>query len=525
MLIRYFLLAVFVLATSGCAYLGNAVKQAGYQSKMKFSPTQGVYKHMLETENFFVFGKVKHEAAINGDPLAVVVLSDLRRKNEVVEVCNFARIDSYYGLNLPAGEYRLLVVSDLNRDGFYDESEVIGGRILILDIREQPDKVLGSFDIDLKRTFVRQSGELFRLQVRKPGEMTESLFYPRGSIRPLDDEIFSQKMSSLGMYEPAAFIEEAPMMFYAMEEDVGYKIPVIFVHGIDGSPRDFEEIIAHLDRTIYKPWFFYYPSGVELSRVSALFYRIFLSGEVIPLKHTPAVIVAHSMGGVVARDALNRLKGTEREVKVKRLVTIAAPMAGHPDAKISRKGPLQIPSWRDLAPDSDFMRSLRRRKLAGDLEYHLIFSYSNSHSLKFDENSDSVVPLSSQLCSEAQNEAKAQTGFNDTHTGILKNPDAVRLVTKIIKGVQPPYPEDHLKELQRGGYHVDLGADFSPMEIYIIRTMGHWLDALATGAIAPFHPVQTQFIRVSRGKKVPENEAETAWLKFVKKYPDRRGLK
>jgi len=110
-------------------------------------------------------------------------------------------------------------------------------------------------------------------------------------------------MATLGMYESAAFLELAPMLFYALEEDIGYKIPVIFVHGINGSPREFAEIVKHLDRRLYRPWFFYYPSGNDLGQLSEFFYNIFLSGKVIPLYQTPTVIVAHSMGGVIVRDA------------------------------------------------------------------------------------------------------------------------------------------------------------------------------------------------------------------------------
>ena len=300
---------------------------------------------------------------------------------------------------------------------------------------------------------------------------------------------------------------------------------MVFVHGIDGSVRDFEEIVSHLDRTLYRPWFFYYPSGDDLGRLSEMFYTIFLSGKVIPLGDTPMVIVAHSMGGLVVRDAMNRYTGREGEAKTRRLVTIASPMAGHPDARLGATGPVVIPSWRDLAPESDFMRRLRRKPLPNGLEYHLIYAYGNSRSIKLGENSDGVVPLSSQLCSEAQSEATAQLGFNDTHVGILKNPDAIRRIVKIIDEVRPLFPEDHLKEILKGGYRVELGKDYTPLEKYFIRTFGHWMDALASGIVSPFHPAQVHFVQVCRGEKSPEITIEAAWLKFNKDYPDRTSLK
>jgi len=230
-------------------------------------------------------------------------------------VSHFSQNNSFYGLNLPAGHYQLLVVSDLNNDGYYDTSEVAGGRVVTLDLQTIPAKVLSDFPIDLDTPFILSSAITFHLEARKTAALAESLFFPKGSIRGLDDEIFSRKMVTLGMYKPAAFLEEAPMMFYALEEDLGYKVPVVFVHGIDGSARDFADIVAQLDRSRYRPWFFFYPSGNDLGQLSEMFYNIFLSGKTVTLGNMPMIIVAHSMGGLVARDALNRQSGKEGETK------------------------------------------------------------------------------------------------------------------------------------------------------------------------------------------------------------------
>jgi hypothetical protein len=152
---------------------------------------------------------------------------------------------------------------------------------------------------------------------------------------------------------------------------------------------------------------------------------------------------------------MNRCTGRKGETGTKRLITIASPMAGHPDAKIGAKGPVAVPSWRDPAPECVFMRRLRRKTLPSGLEYHLIYAYGNPSVLRLGENSDGVVPLSSQLCPGAQEESTSQCVFNDSHAGILRNPDAVRRIIKIIEEVRPPFPEDHLKELSKGGYTVD----------------------------------------------------------------------
>jgi hypothetical protein len=526
MAMRILLLFIsLAMGTAGCTYLGSAVRQAYYCAEQKHSPTQRVYKHMLDAENYFVFGKIRNGVDLNKEAIAVVALSNLYQKSEIVDISHFTRIDSYFGLNLPAGDYQLLVVSDLNRDGFYDGTEVVGGRFLSLGGKELTEKVIGGVDMDLSIPFHPSSGASFRLPVRKFAELEKSLFFPKGSIRSLDDEIFSRKMAVLGMYEPAAFLEEAPMMFYALEEYSGYKVPVVFVHGIDGSARDFKDMVSHLDRTLYQPWFFYYPSGNDLGQLSEMFYNIFLSGKVIPFGNMPLVIVAHSMGGLVVREAMNRCTGREGETTTKRLITIASPMAGHPDARMGAEGPVAVPSWRDLAPESDFISGLRRRKLPKGLEYHLIYAYGNSGVIRLGENSDGVVPLSSQLCSEAQNESTAQYGFNDTHEGILRDPDAIRRIIKIIEEVRPPYPDDQLKELLKGGYKVKLGKDYSPLGKYWIRTVGYWMEALDSGAIKPVCPAQEHFVQVCRGTESPESNIEKDWLRFTKEYPDRSGLK
>ena len=323
------LFPILIAGLSGCSYLQTASKQAYYAAHQIGAPQQRIYKHLLDRDTFFVFGRIQHAPTQPDSTVAVVAISDRFRSGEVVDVNHTSRADSFYGLNLPAGDYRLLTVSDLNRDGWYDETESLGERTLSLTLAQVPEKVLGGQDID-RRTGVAPTRSPFRIAAVKPEATVESVIYPKGTIRSLNDEIFSRPMATLGLYEPAVFMERAPMMFYALEEDLGYKVPVVFVHGIDGSPRDFAAIVARLDRARYRPWFFYYPSGQSLSQVSEMFYRLFLSGSVIPLEDMPMAIVAHSMGGLVVRDALSRCTGSKRETRVSKLVTIASPLAGHP---------------------------------------------------------------------------------------------------------------------------------------------------------------------------------------------------
>ncbi len=523
--LQIILILTLLFSQVGCSYLDSTMKQAGFSMRFSEKPSQKLYKHMLTSEKFFVFGKIENGTGLNPHALAIVALSNLHQEQEVVDISHCPRLNSFYGLNLPAGRYQLAVLSDLNRDGIYDEHEVVGGRQLDLDPQTIPGKVVGEYHIDLEKPFPPPlPRHEFRLPVKKIEPLEESIFYPQGSIRSLDDPLFSPQMARLGMYEPAAFMEEAPMMFYALEEDLGYKVPVVFVHGIDGSARDFAGIVARLDRHRYRPWFFYYPSGNSLEQLGEMFYKIFLSGKTIALGRMEMVIVAHSMGGLVVREALNRLSGSDRENRTARLITLASPLGGHPAAAMASKGPVVIPSWRDVDPESSFMRNLRRQKLPTDLEYHLFYAFGNEQTIRLGENSDGVVPLSSQLCREAQEESTIQFGFNATHTGILVDPEVIGRVLSIIESVRAPFPEEHMTELFKGGYEVPLVGDYSPIGRYCIRHIGRWLEALESGRISPIDELQEHFLKVIHGSASANTPVEKDWLQFIKEYPQRTGL-
>jgi triacylglycerol esterase/lipase EstA (alpha/beta hydrolase family) len=137
------------------------------------------------------------------------------------------------------------------------------------------------------------------------------------------------------MYEPAAFLERAPTMFYSLEEYLRYKVPVIFVNGIGGTVREFIPIIQQMDRDRYVPWFFYYPSGSGLGQLAENFHRLFLSGKLFPKTEMPIIIIAHSLGGVVVRESLNLIHEKNTENRVALLITIASPLGGHPAAASS----------------------------------------------------------------------------------------------------------------------------------------------------------------------------------------------
>jgi hypothetical protein len=309
-------------------------------------------------------------------------------------------------------------------------------------------------------------------------------------------------------------------MFYALEED-SYRIPVVFVHGIGGSPKDFADIVPRLDDKRFKAWFFYYPTGSDLEKMAEIFYSIYVSGRAVPTSTKPMVIVAHSMGGLVARQALNKYRGAAQEAPVALFISIATPFGGHPGAAMGEKrAPLVLPSWRDLNPDGSFIEGLFIKPLPSSVIHQLLYAYQNPDGLKLGENSDGVVPLSSQLRPVAQHQASQKFGFDSSHTGILQDEEAIQLIVDSIDEVGSFFPESHLNALLEGGFDVDFDDTYSDMDKYFIRNMGKYMALLANGTLNPMgEPSLEQFVAVAQGKEKALTDPEKAWLKFNRDYP------
>jgi len=312
------------------------------------------------------------------------------------------------------------------------------------------------------------------------------------------------------------------MMFYALEEYQIYKVPVVFVHGIGGSVTDFSSIISRLDRRRYQAWFYYYPSGADLEKLAQLFYRIFLSGKVVDLDdRTPLIVVAHSMGGLVVRKAINFYKGTGDENRINLFISIATPFGGHPDATMGVEvAPMVLPSWNNLNPEGSFIHDLYKKPIPDYIKHYLFYAYANPSGLKLGANSDGVVPLSSQLYPPAQQQATRQYGYNDSHTGILDDKDMISTMLELIGKYKTHYPESHMKYLVKGGYDIQLPDSYSDQEKYAIHNLGKFLNALAKGRIQPADKYEVRFVAVMNGEREPSLFTESAWLKFRRDFPD-----
>lgn len=510
--------ALFLL--SSCTYLKYSSVQAKYSEIQQADPSQANLKHMLDRETFFVLGKtIDHPEKYANVNLAIAAYSDKYKPSERVDTMFSRGAGTHFGLNLPEGTYALQVYADSNRDSVFDKTEIVGEREITLSNALFPNLIVNQINIAFTTEKLLARSE--RIMLPEGFEAKQSLFYPAGTIRSLGDPLFDENMATLGMYDPASFLEHAPTMFYALEEDEVHKIPVVFVHGIGGSPRSFETIVSHMDRDRYRPWFFYYPSGGDLNQLADFFYSLFLSGKVIPMGKMPLIVVAHSMGGIVVREAINKYQNQDRENRIALFVTIASPFGGHPAAASGEKhAPVVLPAWRDLNPESPFIQQLYRRPFPGFVDHQLFYAYRNSETLKLGENSDGVVPLSSQLRSEAQAQAKQAFGFDSGHVDILENKQMISLLLETMDEVDSIFSEESMEALIDGGLDVQLGDNYSAITKHLIQYAGKYLVLLVHNRIESIGPQQEQFILAAQGKIPATTDLERDFILFMQEHPE-----
>jgi len=252
-----------------------------------------------------------------------------------------------------------------------------------------------------------------------------------GKVTPLDSPLFSFEQAEKGLWTPFAFVEDGGAGIHFLEPYDPRRIPILFVHGISGTPRNFTKLIESVDTSRYQVWFLSYPSGLPLSWVARGMFQ-FMELLHRKLRFRELHIVAHSMGGLVSRGALNLCArgGTCRYLRS--YTTISTPWNGVASARNGvRWAPTAVPVWHDLDPDSEFVATLFETLLPDGLPHYLLFGYRND-TLFDNESGDGVIRLSSQLRSDAQQGATLVRGFNEGHVSILASEEVGALISSIL---------------------------------------------------------------------------------------------
>ena len=359
----------------------------------------------------------------------IVVLAD-EAGSSVDNYRVFERPGAFRLAALATSRY-LFAFQDLNGDFEFQSDEPSGW----FDLRDasfffgQAEDIGIVLSGDAGRRRPASLGNLFDLRGSTLGRVDVQL----GKPARLDDARFSPEAAAMGMWQPLRFMKEGYAGIYFLEPYAADKTPVLFVHGIAGSPRDLDDVIAVLDRRRFQPWLMNFPSGLDIRALGDG-----LVGLLAELRHrfgfAELHIVAHSMGAVVVREYLAECARSGGCDYARRFISISAPFGGDSAARLGVEyAPVVMPVWRSLASDGTFIKRLFDEPLPDSVTHFLVFGFRNSATLR-SASGDGVIPLASQLRPEAQTQARALRGFDEDHMSILANQQVLRYIKEILEG-------------------------------------------------------------------------------------------
>jgi len=344
-----------------------------------------------------------------------------------------------YSFALLPGEYLLLAFRDLDGDLELDADEpaqhanseaaldcVAGERLQDQDIvLEDSDRLPGGgLAVKGGRNLVADA----MASAVSLGQLTAF-----GDVVPLSDARFDPERARVSLWRPVDFLRAGNAGVYFAESLDDERTPVLFIHGINGSPRVLEPLITHIDGEQFQPMYFYYPSGLRIGQVAWHLDRIMRE-----LEHRHGIeryhVVAHSMGGLVARAWLLERSSAGDRARIESFVSLSTPWSGYPSARQGvDHSPVVVPVWRDMATGSDFLRGLFDDDAggAGRTQHHLLFSFRQSGWLPGASN-DGVAALASMLPAQVQRQAASVFGVDAGHVEILSNEAAQARVRSLL---------------------------------------------------------------------------------------------
>jgi hypothetical protein len=207
--------------------------------------------------------------------------------------------------------------------------------------------------------------------------MRSALQFNSGTVSSLDNPLFSRDQAGKGLWKPYAFMEDGGTGIHFLEPYNSNKIPVLFVHGINATPQDFTTVIERLDTSEYQAWIFSYPSGLRLNWVAQGLYQFM---ELLHRRHqfTDLHLVAHSMGGLASRGAVNICAKNRSCEYLRSYTSISTPWNGVASVKGGLEwAPTVIPVWRDLDPDGEYVTTIFDTPLPEGLPFHLMFGFKS----------------------------------------------------------------------------------------------------------------------------------------------------
>ncbi len=412
---------------AGCSYLQWKQSKHEERERLKKNPADlALARDYAPQDCYGLVGRIQLPAHAHS------LLAAAFSHGKAPQLVGWATVDrkrGYFAILLPSGSYDLLFFTDVNGDGLYVTDEVVG--------RTPPDAPVAVDAKDAADGIAVPAPEVaVDLENPRAAPITVHVVVnPQPSVvESVDDPIFSPELGELGVYQPSRFLARTQRWFFSVGEPDVSKTQLVLVHGIDGTPRDFRSLIAGIDRSRYSVWLFYYPSGLSLDQLGnalAQTVRRLVAG--FGGKDVRLAIVAHSMGGLVGRLAVNQLCRDGRPPYLRMYASFDTPYGGVEAVAgaVKRRTEL-VPSWIDVATGSPFLTRLHATPLPRDLPFHLFFGWGDHHGHGPSPAGDGTITLESQLDPRAQEVATAISGFGDTHVGILSDPKALKALARVL---------------------------------------------------------------------------------------------
>ena len=245
-----------------------------------------------------------------------------------------------------------------------------------------------------------------------------------GEIADLHSDRFSGKSWRKGLDDPTDFMHRTGFGIYFLEKYDDKKIPVLFINGIYSSPQAWELFFKGIDRKLYQPWFFSYPTGISLSKSAQLLNKL-VKGlhEVYGFKKM--YVTAHGTGGLVGRAFILDNRDDESQDYLDAFIAIATPWGG-----VTRRSVMMLeisndnPALIDVRTGSSFLKTIFSKKMDITLDYYIFLAYRGGK--------NSFGSLSSQLNIQVQSEAVKEYGFHEDYLSILSSGEVLQRYNKIL---------------------------------------------------------------------------------------------
>ena len=178
-------------------------------------------------------------------------------------------------------------------------------------------------------------------------------------------------------------------MAWSAHPFIGSASTVILIHGHKGHPDQFKKLEQFLTSKDFKVDYFTYQSDrLTLTQASSEL-EIFLKS--CAPTHEKVILIAHSMGGLVAKRALNRFPADTLHAT---FITLGTPYGGFHKANLVYYTPLgryfskwfKAPMSYEIASNSFFLQKLAETKLSNKIQWFIIDSPQDEVATPRDES-------------------------------------------------------------------------------------------------------------------------------------------